>query len=63
MTKEFIYWKDEDYWIGYLEEYPDFHTQGISFDELRLNLKDLFLELTSGTIPNIRKKSELEVAS
>ncbi len=63
MTTEFIYWKDEDYWIGYLEEYPDYHTQGISFDELRLNLKDLFLELTSGAIPNIRKKGELEVAS
>jgi predicted RNase H-like HicB family nuclease len=63
MTTGFIYWKDEDYWIGFLEEYPDYHTLGISFDELRLNLKDLFLELTSGTISNIRKKSELEVAS
>jgi predicted RNase H-like HicB family nuclease len=63
MTTGFIYWKDEDYWIGYLEEYPDYRTQGISFDELRLNLKDLFLELTSGAIPNIRKKGELEVAS
>jgi predicted RNase H-like HicB family nuclease len=52
MTTGFIYWKDEDYWIGYLEEYPEYHTQGISFDELRLNLKDIYLELTSGAILN-----------
>ena len=52
MTTGFIYWKDEDYWIGYLEEYPEYHTQGISFDELRLNLKDLYHELTSGAILN-----------
>jgi predicted RNase H-like HicB family nuclease len=63
MKAEFIYWKDEDFWLGYLDEYPDYHTQGKTLDELRLNLKDLFLELTSGAIPNVRKKGELEVAS
>ncbi len=63
MKAEFIYWQDEDFWLGYLDEYPDYHTQGKTLDELRLNLKDLFLELTSGAIPYVRKKGELEVAS
>lgn len=48
--------------MGFLEEYPDYQTQGLSLDELQTNLKDLYTDLTSGEIPNIRKKGELEVA-
>jgi len=62
MKAKFIYWKDLDFWLGYLEEYPDYHSQGISLDELRSNLKDLYHDLTSGEIPYVRKKGELEVA-
>lgn len=25
---KFKYWKDDDWWIGHLEEYPDCMTQG-----------------------------------
>ena len=62
MKTKYIYWKDEDFWLGYLEEYPDYQTQGTTLEELNLNLKDLYSDLTSGQIPNIRKKGELEVA-
>jgi len=61
-TKEFVYWQDEGVWLGYLKEYPDYWTQGENFDELKENLKDIFTELISGTIPNIRKTGELEIA-
>jgi len=62
MKTKYIYWKDEDFWLGYLEEYPDYQTQGTSLEELKLHLKDLYADLTSGQIPNVRKKGELEVA-
>jgi predicted RNase H-like HicB family nuclease len=26
----YIYWQDEDMWLGYLEEYSDYWTQGES---------------------------------
>lgn len=61
-TKKFIYWQEEEMWIGYLEEYPDYKTQGESLEELREHLKDLYKELTSGAIPNVRKVAELDVA-
>ena len=60
-TKEFVYWQDEGVWLGYLKEYPDYWTQGENLDELRENLKDIFNELITGTIPNIRKTGELEI--
>ena len=62
MKTSYIYWKEEDFWLGYLEEYPDYQSQGISLEELKLNLQDLYVDLTSGHIPNVRKKGELEVA-
>ena len=48
MKISYIYWKDGEFWPGYLEEYPDYMTQGTTMDELMENLKDLFNDLTSG---------------
>ncbi len=60
-TKKYVYWQEEDMWIGYLEEYPDYMTQGESKEELEENLKDIYSELTSDTIPCVRKVAELEI--
>ena len=60
--KRYIYWKDDDMWLGYLEEYPDYMTQGETPEELQENLKDIYKELESGNIPCVRKVAELEVA-
>ncbi|MCP2597651.1 type II toxin-antitoxin system HicB family antitoxin [Candidatus Aminicenantes bacterium AC-335-G13] len=57
----FIYWKEENMWIGYLEEYPDYWTQGESIEELKENLRDIYKELSSGVIPSIRRVGELDV--
>lgn len=59
--KKYIYWQDEDMFIGYLEEYPDYWTQGTSLEELQNNLLDLYHEFTSDNIPAIRKVAELEL--
>ena len=58
----YTYWQDEDMWIGYLSEFPDYMTQGESLDELKENLKDIYHELSSGNIPCVRRVDELEVA-
>jgi predicted RNase H-like HicB family nuclease len=50
-TVKFVYWADGDYHLGYLMDYPDYMTQGLSKDELIENLKDLFADLNSGEIP------------
>lgn len=60
-TTRFIYWQDHSMWIGYLEEYPDYLTQGESLDELRENLRDVYNDLTGGTIPCVRRVAELKV--
>jgi predicted RNase H-like HicB family nuclease len=61
-TEKYIYWQDGDLWVGYFEEYPDYRTQGETEEELRDNLLDIYKELTSGAIPNVRRRADLEVA-
>ncbi len=58
----FIHWQDGDMWLGYLEDYPDYMTQGESLEELQENLKDIYKDITGGHIPGVRKVSELQIA-
>jgi predicted RNase H-like HicB family nuclease len=58
----YVYWRDGKFWLGYLEEFPDYMTQGESHTELQEHLRDIYRELTSGHIPAVRRVAELEVA-
>ena len=62
MIAKYVYWQDDDTWLGYLQEYPDYWTQGETEEELKENLLDIYQELTDGIIPNVRKVAELEVS-
>ena len=48
-----VYWEVEGGWIGYLQEYPDYWTQGETLDDLQEHLKDLNWDIASGQIPGI----------
>lgn len=61
-TVKFTFWQDGDFFIGFLNNYPDYVTQGLTKEELVENLKDLLADLESGEIPYIRKVEELLVA-
>jgi hypothetical protein len=61
-TKRFIYYQEDELFVGWLEECPDYRTQGETLDELKTNLQDVYSELTSGQIPCVRRIGELSVA-
>ena len=60
-STRFTYWRDGDTWIGYVEECPDYWTQGVSLEELKDNLRDVFKDLSAGLIPCARMSGELEL--
>ena len=60
-TLKFVYYQEDDTWVGWLEEYPDYRSQGKDLDELMENLKDIYKDINSGKIPNIRRYGELTV--
>ncbi|OAD22757.1 Uncharacterized protein family UPF0150 domain protein, partial [Candidatus Thiomargarita nelsonii] len=42
-TVKIVYWHESDgFWLGYLQNHPDYFTQGETLDELKENLKDIF---------------------
>jgi predicted RNase H-like HicB family nuclease len=56
-----VVWEEEGGWLGYLQDYPDYWTQGETREDLMEHLKDLYQDVTSGTIPGIRRVEELVV--
>ena len=59
---KYTWWKSDVFFIGYLNDYPDYMTQGTSKDELIENLKSLLADIMSEEIPYIRKTETLLVA-
>jgi len=57
----FTYWKDENYYIGHLNDFPDYETQGESLEELSENLKSIYIDLDSEVVPYVRHISELVI--
>ncbi len=56
-----VVWEGDDGWVGYLQDYPDYWTQGDSREDLREHLKDLYADLSSGVIPGARRVEDLVV--
>ena len=56
-----VYWQEDEAWVGYLQDYPDYWTQGESLEDLKEHLRDLYQDVTSGEILGIRKVEELVV--
>lgn len=61
-TVRFVYWENDGDWIGYLQDYPDYITQGETLDDLKEHLRDLYKDFTAGVIPGIRKVDDLVVS-
>lgn len=40
-------------WLGYIEEFPDYMTQGETLDELQENLKDIYDDLAGDKVPGV----------
>lgn len=61
-TVKYIRWLDEGVWLGFLQDFPDYRTQGATIEELEENLLDLYQALASGDIPAVRHVADLRVA-
>ncbi|NOQ64085.1 MAG: type II toxin-antitoxin system HicB family antitoxin [Methyloprofundus sp.] len=62
MKINFTHWKDGVFYIGFINQYPDYETQGESLEELKENLIDLWQDLEADKVPYSRKIDTLMVA-
>lgn len=61
-TTKYVYWQDDDVWLGFLQDFPDYWTQGETLEDLKDHLRDLHADLTSGDVPGVRRVDDLVVA-
>jgi predicted RNase H-like HicB family nuclease len=61
-TVKYVHWQEDGGWLGYLQDYPDYWTQGDTFDDLLEHLRDLYIDLSGGHIPGARKVGDLVVS-
>jgi predicted RNase H-like HicB family nuclease len=47
---EFVYWEDDGWYIGYLQDYPDYWTQGENLDDLKDHLRDIHEDIVGGHV-------------
>jgi len=62
MTIRYVYWQENDHWLGYPEQFPDYWTQGETLEDLREHLRGLYEDLSNDRIPEARRVAELEVS-
>jgi len=61
-AQRYVCWQDGEAWLGYLEEFPDYVTQGDSLDDLKEHLRDIYADVTGGVIAAVRRSADLDVA-
>ena len=63
-TMEFniFYKKKKDWFIGHIQEYPDYESQGRTLDELRKNLIEIYNDINEGLVPDAEPFQLMEVA-
>jgi putative addiction module component (TIGR02574 family) len=55
-----VFWEEDGTWLGYLQDYPDYWTQGETLKDLEEHLRDLYSDLTSGPTLTDAHKQDLE---
>ena len=61
-TVKIVVWAEDGSWLGYIQDYPDYWTQGETRDDLNEHLMDLFDDITNGQIHGIRRVEELVIS-
>lgn len=61
-TVKYVSWEEEGAWLGYLQDFPDYWTQGETLDDLKEHLRDLYSDLIGGQLPGIRKVDDLVIS-
>ena len=57
-----IVYKEKNGWfIGHLQEYPDYESQGKTLDELKENLLGIYEDINKGLVPDAKPAQLLEV--
>jgi len=62
MEMRYSWWKEDDFYLGYIDEYPQYPTQGESLADLENGLKEIYKWIEDGTLKLKEQKGILKIA-
>ena len=52
MKLNIVYKNEKEWFIGHIQEYPDYESQGKTLDELKENLIEIYHDINNGLVPD-----------
>lgn len=62
MKINILYREEKAWFVGHIQEYPDYESQGTTLQELRDNLIEIYEDIRKGLVPDAQPFQILEVA-
>ena len=62
MKINIVYKEKKGWFVGHIQEYPDYESQGKTLEELRRNLIEIYNDIHKGLVPDAEPFQILEVA-
>ena len=62
MKINIVYKEEKGWFVGHIQEYPDYEIQGKTLEELRDNLLEIYNDIRKGLVTDARPFQILEVA-
>lgn len=61
MKINIIYKKEKEWFIGHVQEYPDYESQGETLEDLKENLLEIYNDIDKGLVPDAEPFHLLEI--
>ena len=62
MKLNIVYKKEKEWFIGHIQQHPDYESQGKTIDELKDNLIEIYHDIQKGLVPDAEPFQLLEIA-
>ena len=62
MKINIVYKREKGWFVGHIQEYPDYESQGKTLEELKGNLIEIYDDIRKGLVPDAEPFQILEVA-
>ena len=59
---EIVYWWEDGSWIGNIQEFPGYWTQGDTLKDLESRFRDLYTDLTLGALSGVPRVADIAIA-
>ena len=62
MKIKIIYKEEGGWYVGHIQEYPEYESQGKTLDELKENLLDIYNDIKQGLVSDVEPSKILELS-